>query len=186
MAAKKRGLISMNLKIKCLLTFHRFSSIQLRMYPRTIYPHKDFLECGRKQKMVSGSHCVLKYQSSHSVSFTKWSSLEMLGRLLSQYGVSGQLKFHLLSCNTVEIVVQWIFFFATFCLVLNKTDCITVREKFKLLLIWVLIYQKIFPGLIFTNQQRNYYTVTIRKSFVHIGIFNFLIEWFLLPSLRKG
>lgn len=117
---------------KCLLTFHRFFSIQLRMYPRTIYPQKDFLECGRKQKIVSGSHCVLKYKSSHSVPFTKRISLEKPGRLLSQYGVSGQLKFHLLSCNTVEIVVQWVFF-AAFCLVLNKTDCITVREKFKLL-----------------------------------------------------
>lgn len=143
---KKRGLISVNLKDKCLLTFHRFSSIQLRMYPRTLYPHKDFLECGRKQKMASGSHCVL-YQSSHSVPFTEWSSLEKPGRLLSQYGVAGQLKFHLLSCNTVEIVVQWIFFFATFCLVLSKTDCITVREKFKLLLLWVLIYQKYFLDL---------------------------------------
>lgn len=40
--------------------------------------------------------------------------------------------------------------FATFCLVLNKADCITVLEKFNLLFIGVLIYQNI-PWTYFTH-----------------------------------
>lgn len=48
------------------LAFHHVSSVLLIMYPQTIYPNKDFLECLRKQKIVSGSHCILKRQSSHS------------------------------------------------------------------------------------------------------------------------
>lgn len=45
---------------QCLLASHHVSSVQLRMYPRTPYPNKDSLECLRKQKIVSGSHCILK------------------------------------------------------------------------------------------------------------------------------
>lgn len=143
---KQQDLIFTNLK--CLLTFHHFSSSQLIVYSRTIYPHKDFSECGRKQKIVSGSHCILKYNLLtvfRSPNKAAWRCLEecfpniesLASRNSTCWAVT--LK-RLLSSG-------YFFFFATFCLVLNKTDCITVREKFKLLLIWVLIYQKYFLDL---------------------------------------